>query len=106
VLLLAGLALAHGAQFAWNNDHGGSWSDPMNWSPHGVPGAHDDAVITPLASGTFFVDLDFAGLCVTLRSLTMRAASAVIGANKSLNLTQLTFDYSHATTTSAAISVG
>ena len=54
----------------WNNPAGGDFSDPTNWTPNGVPGAADNALIT--LSGTYGVYLS---ANKTVSSLTLGAAS-------------------------------
>lgn len=41
---------------SWADLHGGNWSDPSGWSPEGVPGGDDTALIT--GTGSYSVLLD------------------------------------------------
>ncbi len=38
------------ATFIWSNGNGGDWIDAGNWSPGGVPGTADTALINPAGS--------------------------------------------------------
>ena len=60
----------------WTNPTGGNWSDGANWSPNGMPGAGDAAMITN--SGTYLVNLD---LNATILSLTLGG----MGGNQTLS---------------------
>lgn len=58
----AALSVSASTSFVWTNTVGGNWSNPSNWSPHGVPGAldtgtnTDDVLITN--AGTYSVTFD------------------------------------------------
>ena len=65
VLLLASPALA--TTYTWNDDGGGAWSDAARWTPVGVPGSGDSAVLPTLASAyTVTLDQSPAADAVTL----------------------------------------
>jgi N-acetylneuraminic acid mutarotase len=61
---------ASAATIAWTNLNGGNWSVANNWSPHQVPRASNDVVIT--ASGTYAVTLN---QDATVASLTLGGSS-------------------------------
>ena len=46
---------ASATTYTWTNTAGGSWSAAANWSPNGIPGSGDTALIT--TSGTYAVGL-------------------------------------------------
>src|SRR6266403_1806823 len=71
--LALGLCVApplRAATISWTNTAGGIWSVANNWSPHQVPNASDDAVIT--TPGGYTVSLD---ITATINSLTLGGAS-------------------------------
>ncbi len=58
-LLALGPAVAPAATtHTWNNPAGGSWSDPGNWTPAGVPDAAGEEAVLPALSGPYQVTLD------------------------------------------------
>ena len=56
VVILAVILPASAASILWTNTAGGVWSAAANWSPHQVPSAADDVLITE--NGTYTVVLD------------------------------------------------
>jgi choice-of-anchor C domain-containing protein len=46
VLLLGLASRTWAGTFTWNGSAGGDWSAPANWTPNGVPGPADTAIIT------------------------------------------------------------
>ena len=46
------------AIFVWSNVNGGNWSDDGNWTPAGVPGPADTALI--VLAGQYAIGLDVA----------------------------------------------
>jgi uncharacterized protein with beta-barrel porin domain len=58
--LLCSASLAPAADIVWTNTAGGNWGNPINWSPHFVPGPPDNAQITN--AGTYEVSLDVDGI--------------------------------------------
>ncbi len=69
-LLLASSRVASATTFVWTNALGGSWSAITNWSPNGVPGVGDTAMIS--SNGTYTVTVNSAQ---AVGNLTMNAAS-------------------------------
>jgi len=57
-------------EFAWNNPAGGNWGDASNWTPNGVPGSGDRAVIDLEGDYTVTVNVD-----VSISSIVAGAAS-------------------------------
>ena len=68
------------ASYTWTGADGGDWSDPANWSPNGVPGAADQALVN--LAGTYAISLDVA----EIGSLTLDAAGATITPTDTLKL--------------------
>lgn len=73
--LLLALALnfhtsVQAATLVWTNSAGGLWSNATNWSPNGVPGAADSAVVTN--TGTYTITSSGA---VTVADLTLGATN-------------------------------
>jgi len=76
---------ARATVFVWTNSASGNWSNPANWSPNGVPGSSDNAIITN--SGTYTVTLD---VSPTVGSLNLgggigQQTFAMTGNNLTLN---------------------
>src|SRR5690348_17299432 len=87
VFLLLLCALNAGAVTrAWNNPLGGSWHDPANLSPSGVPGTTDTANIN--VAGTYTVIVTNT---VNISDFTLGSASGVqsliVDNNATLNVT-------------------
>ncbi len=68
------------ATFTWSNGNGGNWSDAGNWSPNGVPGAADMALIQ--LAGQYAINLDVA----EIGSLTLDAAGVTLTPSGTLKL--------------------
>ena len=60
------------ANYTWSTGNDGTWSDPSNWSPNGVPAGSDDAFIT--LGGSYQIDLDVG----VVGSITLDALGASI----------------------------
>jgi hypothetical protein len=56
LLLMPGMNLLHASTLMWTNTAGGSWGEPLNWSPHKEPAAADDVFIS--TDGTYTVTID------------------------------------------------
>ena len=71
VAFLFGLGMSPANAANWINTSGGSWFDPANWSPFGVPGSSD--VVTITASGTYTVLVETGS--VSVASITLGGSS-------------------------------
>lgn len=69
--------------YTWNGSVSSSWTNPVNWTPNGIPGATDDVKIVTgsniciLTTGTSINDINLAGGTLDLNGQTF----TVIGAN-------------------------
>lgn len=76
--------IAGATTYTWTNATGGNWTAPANWSPAGVPGAGDAAVLPVLGAG-YAVTVD---ACPTIASLAVGAGVTVrLGTDDSLTYT-------------------
>jgi hypothetical protein len=57
LLIVTAVSPARAATYTWANTAGGNWSNAANWSPTGVPGTGDVAVL-PSLGGSYSVSLD------------------------------------------------
>ena len=44
--------------FSWTGGSGNTWNESTNWSPAGVPGMHDTAMITMEGNYNVILDID------------------------------------------------
>jgi hypothetical protein len=73
------------ATLTWNNTGGGNWNVAGNWTPNGVPGAADTAVIT--APGTYVVSVNDAESAASITiGATPGALALEIGSGGVLNV--------------------
>ena len=68
------------ASYTWSDPGGGTWSDAGNWTPNGIPGSADQALIN--LSGAYAVSLDIA----EIGSLTLDAAGVMVAPTGTLKL--------------------
>src|ERR1035438_1146977 len=50
--------------YVWTNSIAGSWNTPELWTPNGVPGATDTAIITNVAAGVYLSGATAAGAII------------------------------------------
>ena len=85
VTVLFQLPLRAHASINWTNRSGGTWSNPLNWDPHQLPGPNDDVRVT--VPGTYTLTLDSSA---ELGALTMGGATGAqlleVGSNGRLTL--------------------
>ncbi len=91
-LFLALSCTASATTFIWTNTVSGNWNAVTNWSPNGVPGVGDTAIIS--TSGTYAITVN---ATESIGTLTMSAASGT----QTLNLTAGTFTIGSASTGNA-----
>jgi hypothetical protein len=76
---------ASATTYAWTNTAGGLWSAAANWSPNGIPGSGDTALIT--TSGTYAVGLS-APVTVNLLTVgTINGSGTQSFSTSTINLT-------------------
>jgi hypothetical protein len=63
-ILLIQIDIARATTFLWTNTAGGNWSNTTNWSPMGLPGSGDTALITN--AGTYTVACDVTNMGTVL----------------------------------------
>ncbi len=68
------------ASYTWSDPDGGTWSDVGNWTPNGIPGSVDQALID--LSGAYTISLDVA----EIGSLTLDAAGVTVAPTGALKL--------------------
>ena len=68
------------ASYTWSGPTGGNWSDPANWTPNGVPGDADTALVN--LAGSYAIALDVA----SIGSLTLDAPGVTITPGAALTL--------------------
>ena len=68
------------ASYIWTGPNGGDWSDPANWTPNGVPGSADAALVN--LAGSYTIALDVA----SIGSLTLDAPGVTINPAAALAL--------------------
>jgi fibronectin-binding autotransporter adhesin len=74
--LLAAVRIVTGASYSWNVSSG-DWSAASNWSPNGVPGAADTAIISNGGTVTVSADTSVSSLNLTSGTLAGTAALTV-----------------------------
>jgi hypothetical protein len=78
--------------YTWNDDAGGAWSDAARWTPNGVPGSADVAIL-PALSSDYVVTLDQAPAATELHLATGAAlelgAYALDGVSETWNAGRL-----------------
>ena len=68
------------ASYTWSGSTGGNWSDPTNWTPTGVPGSADAALVN--LAGSYAIALDVA----SIGSLTLDAPGVTVTPSTALTL--------------------
>jgi hypothetical protein len=63
VAVLNGL-VAHATTYVWTNSIAGSWNTAALWSPNGVPGAADTAIITNASASVYLSGVTSAGAII------------------------------------------
>ncbi len=80
------------AKIYWDSSQGGSWTTASDWSGGVVPGSADDVTIS-IAPGTLgYYYVDTFSLNLTLHSLTLDQADAILGLNGGSLATDLILD--------------
>ena len=69
LLVIFNYTTAAQTTYTWNGGSG-NWSEPTNWTPAGVPGAVDSAIIVTTGTITLTTDITISGLSYTSANLT------------------------------------
>jgi hypothetical protein len=76
---------ANAATFSWTNSTGGNWNVSANWSPNGVPGGSDTAIITTAGTYTVTVSDNESVNTMTLGAASGQVTFAITGGTFTLN---------------------